>query len=191
MGLRKRNLKKDEEGQASLFDAVMFFVIMLIASTLIFVFSNQAFQTQEVIGREDMMTYTEDTRAAILQSTLHETWYEDNNGTKIVKPPGSTNINDLLMEELALLDDGLSQENFKQGYESDIKNTLHNLVRTGYAYALQAIYTNESSGDTYEIFISSEASIPDGDVTTSQWSSPMGSLGKPGNAVIKLSIWRD
>ena len=145
---------KNDKAQASLFDAIMFFIVMLIASMLIFIFSTQAFQTQEVISREDMMRYTEETREAILQSTVHETFYYDIYGNEIVKPPGSTNINDLLLEELALLDDGVEKENFEDGYENDIKNTMDKLVGTGYDYTLQASYTNETSGNTYEILIS-------------------------------------
>jgi hypothetical protein len=183
----------DENAQASLFDAVMFFIVMMIASTLIFIFSNQAFQTQEVMSREDMMRYTDETREAILQSTVYETWYQDINGNIITRPPGSTNINDLLLEELALLDDGVPKEHFKDGFENNITNTMDKLVGTGYNYVLQASYTNESSQNTHEIYLSkagSSGDIPDRDVTTSQWSSPMVHIGKPGNAAIKLSIWR-
>lgn len=182
--------KRDESAQTSLFDAMMFFIIMLIASALIFVFSSQAFQTQEVISREDMMTYTEETRSAILQSTIYETHYYDKNDDKIEKPPGSTNINGLLLEELALLDDSVPQENFVEGYEKDIKETINRLIRSGYTYALEASYDNETSGTSYEIFISQKEKIPTSDVTTSQWSSPMIN-GKPGDAIIKLSIWKE
>ena len=188
-----RTIVTDKNAQTSLFDAMMFFVVMLIASSLIFVFSNQAFQTQEVMGREDMMRYTEETREAILQSSVPETWYYDINGNKIATQPGAMNINDLLFEELALLDDGVPNENFKEGYENEINNTMNRLVRGGYSYALEATFTNESSGDTYEIFISTvglQGDIPDSDVTTSQWSSSMINTGRTGNVQITLSIWR-
>ncbi len=190
MSWKLRKLVRDEKAQASLFDAVMFFILMLIASTLIFIFSTQAFQTQEVIGREDVMRYTEETMEAMLQSTINDTWYYDINDEKIGKPPGSTNINDLLAEELALLDDGVPKANFENGYEKDIKQTLDNLVGTGYDYTLQASYTNESSANTYEIIIFSEKDVSGRDVITSQWSSSMIDSGKPGEIMIKLSIWR-
>ena len=189
MGWKTKKLNK--KAQASIFDAVMFFIVMLIASTLIFVFSNQAFQTQEVVYREDMMGYAEETGVAIMQSTIYETWYDDINGNRIEKPPGSTNINDLLLEELALLDDGVPQKNFEEGYEKDIKTAVDKLIRSGYGYAMQAAYTNISSGITHEIFISSGESVPETDITTSQWSQPMVSTGKSGNAIIKLSVWRE
>ncbi len=190
MSWKLKKMVRDEKAQASLFDAVMFFVLMLIASTLIFIFSTQAFQTQEVIGREDVMRYTEETMEAILQSTINDTWYYDINDDKIEKPPGSTNINDLLAEELALLDDGVPKTNFEDGYEKDIKQTLDKLVGTGYDYTLQASYTNESSAKTYEIIIFSEEDVSGRDVITSQWSSPMIESEKTGEIIIKLSIWR-
>ncbi len=193
MGRNLTRFTEDEKAQASLFDALMFFTVMLIASMLIFIFSSQTLQTQEVISREDMMRYTEETREALLQSTVYETWYFDIHGNKIMKPSGSTNINELLLEELALLDDGLPRENFEDGYEQDIQRTMDRLVGAGYGYAIEASYTNESNGITYDIFISRVDSIDDisnRDVATSQWSSPMLNVGKSGGAMIKLSIWR-
>jgi hypothetical protein len=193
MGRNLTGLTRDEKAQASLFDAMMFFTVMLVASMLVTVFSSQTQQTQEVISREDMMRYTEETREALLQSTMFETWYYDIHGNKVMKPPGSANINELLLEELALLDDGLSKQNFEEGYESDIKRTMDGLIGAGYGYAIEAIYANVSSGITYEILISntdSENDVANRDVTTSQWSSSMENLGKSGDATIKLSIWR-
>ena len=82
-----RDLNRDNKAQASIFDAFMFFVIMLIASTLVFVFSTQAMQTQEVIGREGMMRFTDETMQTLLQSTVHEVWYYD---VGQITPPSST-----------------------------------------------------------------------------------------------------
>lgn len=193
MHWKTRDLNRDRRAQASIFDAFMFFIIMLIASTLVFVFSTQAMQTQEVIGREGMMRFTDESMQALLQSTVHEAWYHDNHGNKITKPPGSTNINDLIFEELALLDDGIPRENFTQGYEKPIKSNLEKLVGLRYDYALHAVYKNNANGQINEIFISNVDSlndIPEKDVTTSQLISPMVIDGKSGDVVITLSIWR-
>jgi hypothetical protein len=190
MGWKLKKMVRDEKAQASLFDAVMFFILMLIASSLIFIFSTQAFQTQEVLSREDMMRYTDDTMEAILQSTINYTWYYDIHGDKIEKTQAGTNIIDLLVEELALLDDGVPKENFTDGYEKDINITIDKLVGTSYDYVLQVSFKNTASDITYEILFTSGKDISEREIVTSQWSVPMISSDKPGDVNIKLSISR-
>jgi hypothetical protein len=184
-----KKLVKDDKAQTSFFDAVMFFILMLIASSFIFIFSNQAIHTQEVVSREDMIRYTDDTMEAILQSSINYTFYYDINGEKIEKPPGTTNINDLLVEELALLDDGIPKENFTHGYEKDIKNTIDNLVGYGYDYQFEASYTKKKGN--YEILFSSGGDLSDREVVTSKLLFPMKIRNKSWDIEIRLSLARD
>ncbi|UCG68760.1 MAG: hypothetical protein JSV09_13290 [Thermoplasmata archaeon] len=184
---KMKRLAEDDKAVASLFDAVMFFMVMLIAATVISVFSNQAFQTADVVGREEMIRYTEETRTAILRSTIYDTWYEDNEGNE--SHLYNMTVNELLLYELVLLNDDKLNTDHPPAMEKDIENVTNRLVKSGYGYALQARYGSHEIFISYED-ISSEDEIPQGLMITSLWSSPMIN-GKDGDAEITLSIWRE
>lgn len=150
----RRKIKEDESGQSALFDAVMFFIIMIVASSLITVYAQEHSKDVELEERQDMMEYARECAEVVLGATLSSTWYEDIQGRKIEKPPGDTTVLTLIVEELYLLDFGVPKENFALGYEKDIKTLTRNLVAGSYHFAMVGYYQNVSTNAEHIIFIS-------------------------------------
>jgi len=192
--LKSIKLVGSRRGQSALFDAFMFLIIMLIASVIVYIYSTHAFRAQEIVSYDDMMRYTEETKHALMQSTLNHTWYTDKDGNNISKPPGSTNIHDLLLEELSLLSDGIPADNFAEGYERHINETTRMLVRSGYHYAIHAAYTNTATNNTSWILISdiinNISELPDERASISWHPSMIKNAGSE-SAMIAFYIWRE
>lgn len=201
-----RRILSDDRGQSALFDAVMFLVIMIIASSIISIYANQYSKNTDLIARENMMSYARDTSETVLGATLNFTWYEDIEGNKIPKPPGNTKIMNLILEELYLLDWGLPSENFALGYERDISILIRNLVASGYHFALKGTYTNINRNKEYVVFISDlvpnysskeEAEsdttdysqlVPKSNLASIKYTQPI--FGDGGDADIYFFLWR-
>jgi len=180
----------DNKGQSALFDSFLFLAIMLIASSLLLLYTTTSFQVEEVLSRQEGIEYVESTRTALLHSTLKEAWYYNATGDVVFVENGSS-IEDLLLEELYLLDDGLSLENF-EGYNSEINILARALVRDGFHYALYGLYSDASRGEEVSLLISDILSKAE-DIPTSyfssSWTYPMIG-GKGGEATIILYLWR-
>lgn len=201
-----RKMVRDQKAQSALFDALMFFVLMMIASSLIFVYSTLLSQSQDISEREEMRIYGESTRDVIMDATLNETWYEDINGDIIRKPPGDTTIRNLILEEIYLMNSGVPRENFMLGYERDIRITLNKLIRSGYHYAMYAILCKEGELKTCEILFSDltpnygskeealsddtdyHELIPRDNLIATQWNYPM--MDIEGEVQVTFYIWR-
>ncbi len=199
-------ITEDEKGQSTLFDAVMFLIVIIIASSLVQIYSTQYSKDVELLESEDMHAYNRETAEAVLGATLNSTWYETKDGHVITKPPGDTTILSLILEQLYLMDDGVPNENFVLGYEQDIKILIRNLVTLQYHYALQGFYKNETKNEGYNIFISDivpnyvtkeeviqdqtdySASMPRSNLASTRVTMPM--IGKSGEVIITFSIWR-
>ncbi|UCE36078.1 MAG: hypothetical protein JSW00_11020 [Thermoplasmata archaeon] len=201
----KPRIIEDEKGQSAFFDAIIFLVIMIIASSLIHIYSSHFSKDVDLIERQDMIIYNRQTAEVVLAATLHSTWYEDINGEIITKPPGDTTVLNLIIEELYLMDDGVPKWNFVMGYEKDIKKLIGNLILSSYHFALQGYYLNETKNEGYSIFISDIVPnydtkdkaqndktdyiqmIPRDNLATIQMTLPM--VGKSGEAKITFSLW--
>jgi hypothetical protein len=199
-----RQIKKDDSGQSALFDAVIYLIVMIVASSLIAVYASQYMRDTELSENQDMMEYCRDTSEVILGATLNSTCYEDITGSMIMKPPGDTTVLNLLLEELYLLACGVPEENFALGFEWDIRVMARNLVTPNFHFALSAIY-NDVETEKFRVFISDivpsyeskeEArmdnidypdTIPHDNIATVQMTFPM--VGKPGDATVSFSIW--
>lgn len=202
----KRTFLSDNRGQSALFDAVLFLVIMIIASSMISIFANQYSKDADLLARENMMNYARDSSEVVLGATLDHTWYEDINGNIISKPPGNIKVMNLILEELYLTDFGLPIENFVLGYEQDIKVLIRNLVISNYHFALRGTYTNPSNYKESKVFISDlvpdysskeEAQadktdyfryIPKNNLACIIHTQPM--IGKDGEAELCFFLWR-
>lgn len=199
-------MSEDERGQAALFDAVIFLVIMIIAASLVSVFANQYSKETDLSAREDMMDYAQKTAAVVLGATLNSTYYEDVTGKEIVKPPGDTKVMNLILEELFQLNFGISKESFILGFNQDIKVLIRNLVRSDYHFALQGTFTNESTNKDYLVFISDiipdyktkeefrsdkidySKQVPRNNLAAVLYTQPM--IGIQGEAEISFLLWR-
>lgn len=202
----KFQLILDDKGQAALFDAVIFLVVMIIAASLVSVFANQYSKQIDLSAREDMLDYVRETSTVVLGATLNSTYYEDVTGKRIPKPPGDTKVMNLILEELYLLNFGISKESFILGYNHDVKVMIQNLVASDYHFALQGTFTNESTKKDYLVFISDiipdyetkeqfrfdkidySNQVPRNNLAAVQYTQPM--IGIEGEATISFLLWR-
>ena len=192
-------LGKNNRGIVALFDAIMFFMIMLILSTAFLFFSTLSADNTDAYLRKEMITYTEEASTTLMGSTLPEAHYHTTlrNGTRItiLRDHGNTMVEYLLLEELGLLDDGVPQSDFIEGYENNINDLADTLISVRFHYAVHATYTNGTSGIQHTIFLSdvddmTPDSIPDDEVITQNWEQPMLHPGKMGEVQIRFILWR-
>jgi hypothetical protein len=183
----------DENGQSALFDAMIFFIIMVVLASLMFFFTAMSSQSAEAYSRRQMTAYAEDAFFACMDATVPNAHYIDINGNPIDRSQGNAMIKYLLLEELELMDDGVPRSNF-DGYESPIKSQMRSLVSAQYHYALSIIYINGTTGQSHLIFISDNAgnedAIPRVETVAFAWTEPMLHPVKQGNAKIEFTIWR-
>lgn len=197
VGKRRRVRRK---GQIALFDSIMFFIVMLVASSSLLIITVFYSQNQEVVAHHAMSVYGEGCRETLMRSTVYRTWYLDKSGTVIWLPPGSTNVQDIILLELVLRDGGVSWTNFKgsttqrlngedfYGFEESVNRTARSLVRGGYQFAISASYKNETSGNTFNIFISS-SQLPS-ERFASSWSTSLIDFGRVGEVQMTFYLWR-
>jgi hypothetical protein len=196
----------DNKGQSALFDAILFLVIMIVASGIISVFADEASKSASLSQRDDMMGYARDTSEVVLAATLNSTWYEDENGDIISKPPGNTKVMNIILEELYLLNSGVPSHNFALGYERDIRILIRNLVTSSYHFALVGTFTGSESGRENKIFISDimpdysskedassdgtdySQNVPKDDLASISYTQPM--IGNDGEAELSFLLWR-
>jgi hypothetical protein len=202
----KYSIKEDEFGQSALFDAIIFLIVMIIASSLVSVYANQYSKNVDLNAREDMMNYARNTSEVVFAATLNSTWYQDENREIILRQKGDTKVMNLVLEELALLDYGVLKENFAFGYERDIKLLIRNLVTPGYHFALKGSYTNEGNNKNHIVFISDiipdyktmnelrsdktdyVKQVPRNNLANVEHTQPM--IGTSGEATISFLLWR-
>ena len=201
-----KQIRDDNSGQSALFDAVIYLIIMIVASGLIAVYAGQYVRNVELSENQDMMEYCRYTSEVVFGATLNSTWYEDINGHIVRKPPGDTTVMNLLLEELYLRDCGVPKENFVLGFNGDITILARNLVTPNFHFAITAIFNNQNTGMSHHIFISDiiptyqtkkeaqeddydySKSVPKNNLASVQKTLPM--MGKEGDVTLTSSIWR-
>ncbi len=197
--MMRAKFRKNNRGMVALFDAIMFFMIMLILSTAFLFFSTMSADNTDAYLRKEMITYSEEASTALMGSTLPEAYYNTTlqNGTDITikRDHGNTMVEYLLLEELGLLDDGVPQSGFIDGYEGNINELADTLISVRFHYAIHATYTNGSSGSQHTIFLSdvdgmAQDSIPQDEIIAQNWEQPMLHPGKIGNVQIQMILWR-
>ncbi|MFA5772042.1 MAG: hypothetical protein WC974_04865 [Thermoplasmata archaeon] len=171
----------------AVYDAILFFVIISIASTIIFTQSSYIVGGVEDQERQRMIEYTHDVKDVLLKSTIKTAWYKDSDGNRTNLADNT--IYDLIVEEFCLLNNGIEQENLTDGMENNINTTLRNLVETERHYLLYCTHTDGGSKLTI--------SLSDGNYAienlplerySSNWKSNMDVL--PGEVDITLFIWK-
>jgi hypothetical protein len=184
----------------------MFLVIMIIASSIISVFADQFSKNAALSQRDELMDYARDTSESVFGATLNSTWYEDEDGNIITRPPGDTKVMNLILEELYLIRAGLPSENFALGYEKDIKICIENLVTSSYHFAITGKYTRYNLDTDIEVFISDivpnyssteevksdnidySQLVPKNNLASIVNSQPM--IGGEGEAELSFLLWR-
>jgi len=190
-------LNRDECGQLSLYDALIYFTILLVASTALFFYSFEMERDEDFTRTEEMSKITEETRLSIMRSTVPETTYVDKNGDEIQRE--NNNVESLIVEKLYLIDKGIESDNISYG--EDIERLVDDLLRGRYEWALTAVYVREEeslirmsltdenleSGDQSEIL-----EQIDGDIYTSSWDVDMikGERGHVRMNFILSPVWQ-
>lgn len=108
-----RTVKKDDSATFTLYDAGLFFVFLIIASSLITV--NTLNIDSEIDQRRIEAKYCENGRSAFLTATIPSTGY-NHEGKDITRKDLS--VRALLLEQIYLEKNGVPRENFS--YPSDI-----------------------------------------------------------------------
>jgi hypothetical protein len=177
------------EGQSALFDAFAFLAIMLLASSLVLVYAGAAFDAQEVAAREAGIAYAEDTLTALLRITVDDAAYVNATGAVVALPNG-TPVERLLLDELALRVDGVSEASFAS-LEAAIYARARALVRASFRFAV--VVQHEGDGVALQGFAIAdgwrfgEARPPS--YFAASWTYAMPG-DRPGEARIALWLWR-
>ncbi len=175
--------------QAAVFDALIFFVVMILASALINVYQVQVAHTQKVGEYSAMQDTAEAAKLVIIHMTLYNTTYLDENGEVVQVPPMSTSIQDLILLELKLQSDGIPRENF-EALEVDVEKEIAGLIPAHYEFSLKAGVENSTIENEYLFDVcSSDFSRISGsaDICSEEWC-----CGVPGSehlARFQLLLW--
>jgi hypothetical protein len=116
----------DRRGQSALFDAMAFLVIMLVASTVVFAYAGALRRDAETSTTAGEMAHTQEMLVALLRCTVANASYTD--GAEPVVHSGEASVEILLLEELALVGGGLSNESFGAGYNGRIATIAASLA---------------------------------------------------------------
>jgi hypothetical protein len=177
-----------DNGQIAVYDAILFFVIITIASTVIFTQSSYIVGGGEDLERQYMIEYTHNVKDILLKSTIKIAWYTDSDGGRI--DITDSTVYNLVIEEFYLLNNGIKQKNLTDGIENSINSTLRNLVEKGYHYLLYCTYVDKTSSRPV-------LSVSDGNYKienlplerySSSWRSNTSVLS--GDVEITLFIWK-
>ena len=178
--------------QAAMYDALLFFVVMMVASSLVHVYQTQIIQAEGIDDFAQMQDVALLVKGSMMQMTLYNTTYLDGEGNLIELPPMSTRAQDLLLLELELQLEGMSRENF-YALESDVCNELRCLIPVQYEFAFSAsVNINDTSGGEVGLFSVApdeiEALTVGTDICCEEWCCPMPSHEE--DAVFRLMLWQ-
>lgn len=117
-----------EDGQSSVYDAMMFLSIMLVASTLIIGISNYLLRAEDIRSFEELEQYSTRYANAVLSSTVPNASYIDSLGSRVTSQDIS--VQDMIIEEMVLLRSGVPGDNFNgtDGYNNRIVHVLSSLL---------------------------------------------------------------
>ena len=140
---RKRfsGLKRDRGAQSALIDALLFFVIMILASLFVNLSGFQG--VREVILRSDEITLTRDTLDVLLKTTVNMTNYtvmdgEDKSNVELLHG----NVLELMVEDLMVRNGSADVDihSLEIGIEEEIERILDNLTAYTFSNRTQVRY---------------------------------------------------
>lgn len=143
-------------GQSAVFDAMIFFIFILIASGILMLAIPRSAQPIEHINRESAQSTVHSFREALLASTINETSYQNSTGKCVFR---NYAIDKLLLEDLhARRNYNLPSSSFNL-LEGAVKQIADALIKEcGYKYRLEAQIVDTN----YEIIISDYSNMPEG-----------------------------
>lgn len=184
-----KKIKRDLQAQSALIDALLFFVILILASTFLNLSGIRGIE--EVVLRKDDMGYARDTLETLLKCSVNMTNYTRYaNGSAVNVELVHRNIQELIVEDLMLRNNSANVDlkSVEQGLERPIKDILDNLTSCtllngsrirAYHYRLNC----ECGNDGFEIL---RGMLPQERYSSQTWMHMPGA-GEP--AKITLLIW--
>jgi len=149
-------IKRDLRAQSTLIDALLFFLILILASTFLNLSGFRGIE--EVVLRKDDMGYARDTLETLLKCSVNNTNYTRySNGSTVNVELLHRNVQELMVEDLMLRQNAgnVDLNSVEQGLERRIKNILDNLTSYTfingsqiriYHYSLNCEYGNAGFG---------------------------------------------
>lgn len=184
----RASVRRNARGQTALFDGLLFFVIMIVASVLVLVTSTTGFQERRVASGKDLVVLGHEYRDAFFSSTLPRVTYLDKAGSTLTLY--NHTVLDLLLEELSLIDDGVPSGNFEGlgSVNEGIVSLGERLIgEQRLLFSVFAIFGTHSL-ELYPSAVQGRSEIPF-DRTTSGVAASMTIVGKPGEATVELYLW--
>jgi len=129
MSMPDIKFKRDLQAQSTLIDALLFFVILILASTFLNLSGFRGIE--EVVLRKDDMGYASDTLETLLKCSVNMTNYtRDVNGTAVNVELVHRNVQELIVEDLMLRKnaENVDLNSVELGLERSIIYILDNLT---------------------------------------------------------------
>jgi len=142
--------------QSAVFDAMIFFIFILIASGILMVAIPRTAQPIEHVNRESAQATVQSFRVSILASTINETSFQNSSGKCIFR---NYAVDKLLLEDLLARKRYNLQSSAFNVLEGAIKEIADALIKEcGYKYRLEAQIIDTD----YQIIISDYSYLPEG-----------------------------
>jgi len=206
----KSYLGNDGKGQLSLYDAILFFIIICIASAIIITSVRSPSDVDDIKDDNTLTRYTEEAYAAIVKCTCYKVSYdqydldEDHPGEveKSLVTLENKSVPYLLLfdvdarERVRMLneagdfDESTGEDAIyalEEGIEKPVNELVNRMVGYEYFYILKVIYNGSEVFDLRDGRLSK--SFQPSEFTTSEGNFG-GFIDPYGNAIIRLSIWR-
>ena len=141
---------RDLEGQTALVDAIIFMILMSLASGIILGSGGGAAAWQSEI--EGLQQYSDDFSDTLLAMEVESPNYTDPEGNTITMNGSVSSISQLLSDAAIINFQSAGQANLSS-YEAAIQNAGNSLIRPGYGYAA---YSHVEGQENQTIFLSNQ-----------------------------------
>lgn len=167
------SLKRDSKGQLSVYDALIYFAFLLIATTILSFYSFEMEENREFVNDMNLTNYCEDTRSSVMRTTIDKTSYKNKTGVVIYRR--NKTVESLMLEGLYLIEEGIKKENVE--FFDDIDLLVSNLIRNDLEWLITAEYDGESIIISYKEIsysnIDNALNSIKGNLYSSSWREPM------------------
>ena len=186
MRYRMRRVRYDRKGQASLYDAILFFIILTIASSILTVAVYRSCGNEETLEDKTIIGYTEGTFAAIMECTFYKTRYTTDSGDIVILK--NKTVPYLILFDIASRRKGTADvPSLEEGIERPLAELVERMIENQFYYILKVYYDNSEILDIRDERISSVFQ-PEEYTTAESDFGWHGVLEK--EAVFRLYIWR-
>jgi len=180
------NIKVRRGAQASFFDALLFFMILGIASAVLFVAVQEPSGIDKMHNDEAQIRYTEDAFSAVVQCTIYDVDYIDDYTERIEL--NNRTVPYLLLFDLLARQKGTADvSSLENGIEEHVNDLLEKTNDDKYHYIFEVRYNDTMVFDLRDGRISS--SYQPEAFTTAEGSFG-GFSGLAKDATFRLIIWR-